>query len=209
VVFAESAARWLLVLHAILGVAVVAATTHLAIWLHRYRRGKSKRVAAIRRFSSIALALYGLSFMVGNVLYPSYKVGVRAQYLEDGSAVTRDWESRLARRQQLVRHYQEGMSLYGEAPTELAIPEVPEEPPLIARRTAKLARWFDVKEHWVAMGLVLVLAVFIILRAWNPQREGPVLVPLVAWMATLAAASAWLAGIIGLLVSSYRAVGSL
>ncbi|MBT8492082.1 MAG: hypothetical protein KJO07_03395 [Deltaproteobacteria bacterium] len=208
-VFAESAARWLLVLHAILGVAVVAVTTHLAIWLHRYRQGRHKRVAAIRRFSRYALALYLASFVLGNVVYPSYKVGVRAEYLEDGSASTRDWADRLQARRKLIERYRTSQRLYGEAAATIEVPQVPEEPPLVARRAAKLARWFDVKEHWVAMGLALVLAVFLILRVYNPQRDPQVILPLLTWMATAAAGATWLAGIIGLMVSGYRAVGPL
>ena len=207
-VFAEESARWLLVAHAILGVAVVAASTHLAVWTRAFPRGEFHRIAAIRRFSRISLGLYALSFILGNVLYPSYKVGVRVAYFDDGAAVTRNWENRSASRTRALERYRSTRELYPDTPrTSLATDSAPEEPPTIARTTAKVARWFDVKEHWVALGLILALAAAGILHGYNPKREGRAIGSLVFGFAVGAAASAWLAAIVGLVVSSFRAVG--
>ena len=174
----EAQARLLLVLHAILGAATVAASTHLVVWLRGYLRGKPQRRRAVRRFAWISLVLFGLTFLVGNLGYPIYKVRVRTGYLENPPAV------------------------------EAAMPGAgPAEVEAHFDRTANIARWVDVKEHWVSLGLMLTLACALILRRWEPSGEAAVIAPLVVGMAATAAATAWLAAIIGLLTSSYRAIG--
>jgi hypothetical protein len=174
----EAQARILLVLHAILGAATVAASTHLVVWMRGYLRGKPQRQRAVRRFAWISLVLFGLTFLVGNLGYPVYKVKVRTGYLENPPAVEAAMPG--AEPAAVEAHYQ---------------------------RTAKMARWFDVKEHWVALGFMLALACLLILRRWEPTGEATAIAPLVVGMAATAAATAWLAALIGLLTSSYRAIG--
>jgi len=174
----EAQARILLVLHAILGAATVASSTHLVVWLRGYLRGKPQRRRAVRRFAWISLVLFGLTFLVGNLGYPTYKVKVRTAYLENPPAV------------------------------EAAMPGAePAEVEAHYDRTANIARWFDVKEHWVSLGLMLTLACLLILRRWEPVGEAAAIAPLVVGMAATAAATAWLAAIVGLVTSSYRALG--
>ena len=174
----EAQARFLLILHAILGAATVAASTHLAIWLRGYLRGKPQRKRAVKRFAWISLVLFALTFVVGNLGYPIYKVRVRTGYLENPPAVE--------------------AAMMGAEPAAVQ-----------ARydRTANMARWFDVKEHWVALGLMLTLACLVILRRWEPVGEAAAIAPVVVGMAVTAAATAWLAAIVGLVTSSYRALG--
>ena len=174
----ESHARLLLVLHAILGAATVAASTHLVVWLRGYLKGKAQRRRGVRRFAWISLCLFASTFVVGNLGYPIYKVRVRTGYLENPPAVE--------------------ASMAGAEPA--AVQER-------YNRTARMARWFDVKEHWVALGLALTVACLVILRRWEPTGEAAAVAPLVFGMALTAAATAWFAAIVGLLVSSYRAVG--
>ena len=78
----DSAARWVLVLHTALGVGAVGAATHLVIWLRRYLRGQVGRRRSVVRFAWIVLVLQLSAFVAGNVMYPTYKVEVRAAYLE-------------------------------------------------------------------------------------------------------------------------------
>jgi hypothetical protein len=172
----ESEARLLLVLHAVIGAATVAVTTHLVVWMRGWVRGKFTRRRAVVRFAWMSLALFGATFVVGNLAYPIYKVNVRSAYLENPIALAAETETR-----------EEAAALYDE--------------------TERIARWFDVKEHWAAMGLMLALACVLILRRWDPTRHGPDLAPMVVAMAGGMAATAWLAGIVGLITSSYRAIG--
>lgn len=180
--FLEPYARLVLVVHAVLGAALVAASTHLVVWMRPYLRGKFQRRPAVRRFASIALVLFALAFTAGNLAYPTYKVRVRAGYLENPTAVAADLAVREPK----------------GADVDAALD-----------RTAKVARWFDVKEHWTAFGFTLALACWLILRFWDPVRDGAAIAPIVFGMAVGAAATAWLAAIVGLLTASYRAIGPL
>jgi hypothetical protein len=182
VLFLESHARLLLVVHAALGAALVAASTHLVVWMRGYLRGRFERRRAVRRFSLIAVALFGLNYTVGNLVYPTYKVRVRAGYLENPSAVEADLRAR------------------GASPD--AVDDALDT-------TARVARWFDVKEHWASVGLMLSIACAVILRFWDPVRDGRDIAPVVFGLALGAAATAWLAALVGLVTASYRAIGSL
>lgn len=172
----------MLVVHAVLGAALVASATHLVVWMRGYLRGRFPRQGAVRRFSSITLVLFGLAFLAGNLAYPTYKVRVRVGYLENPAAISADLAAR-------------------GAPAEEVAPALD--------TTSKVVRWFDVKEHWAAVGLMLALACWLILRFWDPARHGGGIAPLVFGLAVGAAATAWLGAIVGLVTASYRAIGSL
>ena len=70
---------------------------------------------------------------------------------------------------------------------------------------AKAARWFDVKEHWIALGILLSAAVLLVLSFWRLE-DGAVLSPIVLTMATIAAGTTWFGAIIGVLTAAWRAV---
>jgi hypothetical protein len=199
-VFGESVARLLLIAHTAVAVACVGASTHLVLWLRRWRRGQFDRVRAVRRFAAISAALYLVTAIVGNLLYPTYKVSVRVQFLDNPSEITREVEARQLARQRVESVYSDGAA----TPAATGPTEGP------AKTGAKMARWFDIKEHWVVFGAILALAAALILFAWNPKKDGgDALGQVVFWMAVAASATAWLAAIIGVSVSSYRAVGGL
>lgn len=80
-VFLESLARPLLLVHAVVGFAAVFAATHLAAYALVSREGRTHR-PQLRRFSWIAPAAVGLQFALGLLLYPSYRVHVRAADLD-------------------------------------------------------------------------------------------------------------------------------
>ncbi len=189
----ESAARWILVLHTIVGVAAVGAATHLVVYLRRYLRGQSGRRRSVLRFAWLVLALQLGAFVAGNVMYPTYKVQVRAAYLENASAITADEQ---AKQRELVRL----------AEREHAAPSEPTATVAIVKRAAQAARWFDVKEHWIALGILVSAALLVILWAWEPKRDGGVVSPIVMTLAVIVAGTVWLGAIIGVLTASWRAV---
>jgi hypothetical protein len=84
--------------------------------------------------------------------------------------------------------------------------ELAEEATAMPRTTNKVARWFDVKEHWVAIGLLASLALVLVLAFWDPQRDGPALSPVVVGLSLVIAGTVWLAAIVGVLTSAWRAV---
>ena len=77
----ESLARPLLLLHATLGFTSVGATTHLAVYSWLAARGH-RHSAALRRFGWLAPAAVITQVLVGLVLYPTYRVRVRALHLD-------------------------------------------------------------------------------------------------------------------------------
>jgi hypothetical protein len=80
--FLESAARPLLVVHALLGAAVLGSQTHHAIWSLRDWSRHEWLPRQARLFATVALILTGCQFTVGAILYPSYRVDVRAAVFE-------------------------------------------------------------------------------------------------------------------------------
>lgn len=216
--FAEEYARILLVVHTVVAAAAVAASTHLVVWLRELPRGqiKATRVAGTRKLAAIAAALYVVTVIAGNVIYPVYKVRVRLEYLENPGAMASELALRQAAGDRVRARYEAAVgkpqassdraqaaadrAQAADAGNDDAAAE-------LAHDGMKIARWFDVKEHWVALGMVLSLAVAVILRAWNPKRDDRAIALLVFLMATGAAAAAWIGGVIGILVASWRAVG--
>jgi hypothetical protein len=76
----------------------------------------------------------------------------------------------------------------------------------MVKRAARAARWFDVKEHWVALGLIVCAALVLVLSLWNPRRDGATLIPIMLGLSCIVAGTLWLAAVIGVLTASWRAV---
>ncbi|MDB4953274.1 MAG: hypothetical protein JWO36_843 [Myxococcales bacterium] len=188
----DSAARWLLVLHTALGVAAVGSATHLVLWLRKYLNGQSGKRRAVIQFSWLVLAFQVGAFIGGNLMYPTYKVEVRVAYLENTGAIAADAMARSKELEHLASR--EGTHAY-EAPATADL----------VKRAAHAARWFDVKEHWIAMGIFASIALLFVLAFWDP-RQGPALKPIVMSLALIAAGTVWLGAIIGVLTASWRAV---
>jgi len=206
-VFAEDWARELLVAHAILGGALVAATTHQVVWMRGFVRGDFARLRGVRRFARIGAALYISVFILGNFLYPAYKTRVRAEYLDEGAAVARDWEGRAQTRQSVTRRYESVRKLYPGTPTDSVATEAPPTPANLGYRAQQTARWFDVKEHWVALGAALSLLLVLVLRVWSPREHSSSIAKVVFGLAASVCACAWIGAIIGVVTSSVRAIG--
>jgi putative Ca2+/H+ antiporter (TMEM165/GDT1 family) len=192
-VLTESAARWLLVLHTALGVAAVGAATHLVIWMRGYLRGNYARHRSVRRFAVISLVLHALAFTAGNLMYPTYKVEVRVAYLENAGAIVADRSAHQAELDKI-------------ADRERA-PRI-EHPPAgdAVKRAARIARWFDVKEHWIALGLMASAALVFLLAFWDPRTDRTPLAPVALGLAVVIAGTVWLGAIIGVLTAASRAV---
>lgn len=190
----ESAARWVLLLHTALGVAAVGSATHLVIWLRRYLRGASGKRRAVVRFAWIVLALQLAAFVAGNVMYPTYKVEVRAAYLENAAAISAD---RAIRDRELERV----VVREGVPPGE---PSVTAD---IVRRAAGAARWFDIKEHWISLGILVSIALLVVLRLWRPEEDqGAAIRPVVLALGVIVAGTIWFGAIVGVITASWRAV---
>lgn len=211
--FAEQYARLLLVVHAILAATLVASSTHLVVWMRGFPRGAFQRLRAVRKFAVITASLYVATLVVGNVIYPVYKVQVRVGYLERPDTVVRDYQERIETGARLRARQAPALdnadvtpadATPGDAATADALARAAATLP---RQAARVARWFDVKEHWVALGMALSIGCALALLVWNPRRHGAAVAPLLFLMALGASAAAWLGAIVGIVVSSFRAIG--
>jgi hypothetical protein len=189
----QTAARWLLVLHTALGAATVAAATHLVVWMRGYLRGDFARLRAVRRFAWIVVALFACAFVAGNVMYPTYKVEVRAAYLEAPSAIAGDAQLR-ARELDRVAARERATTRESAATVDQI------------RDASAAARWFDIKEYWLALGLAVAAAVALVATLWDPRAGGAVIAPFVFALAVFVAATAWLGAIVGVMTAAWRAV---
>jgi hypothetical protein len=201
VILSEDAARWMLVLHTAVSVATVGALTHLVIWMRGYRRGDTTRHRSVKKFALIALALYATNFTLGNLIYPTYRTAVRAEYLDSPDEVVDD----AARRAE--SHARSADRNHAPAP-EVSEAKRDRAAKARADHAMRAARWFDVKEHWVALGLMLTAALTLILFAWRPKDDSGsrVIAPYTLLMAIGAAGAVWTAAIIGVLTAAWRAI---
>lgn len=205
----EAYARWFLVIHTVAAAALVAVSTHTAVWMRGYPRGRFNRHKGVRKLAGISAALFVITFLLGNAVYPTYKTRVRAEYLDSPQAVASDAELRRQGRAHLVEAENRRRQVMGEAPLPAAGPQPAPGATDGPRTTAKVARWFDVKEHWVALGMAMSIGLVFIVIVWDPRKQGASIASLVFALAVGTAATTWIGGIVGIVVSSYRAVGGL
>ncbi|MDB4930760.1 MAG: hypothetical protein JWM10_3244 [Myxococcaceae bacterium] len=71
-----------LVLHTIAAGALTGAVTHLALVLWRARRGRPNPRLQ-RLYPAVALGCYAAVYSLGTLIYPRYRVAVRAEYLDE------------------------------------------------------------------------------------------------------------------------------
>ena len=191
-------ARWLLIAHAVLAFAAVASCTHWCVYLWPLARGRYVRVRAVKRFGVIAMALYLVTMVGGLVLYPTYKAKVKLEFLTSSRAVLDDAAAREISAEALDARVEGRPARALEPGAVLRATEAAPE------RAEKIARWFDVKEHWVAVGAILGVATLIALLWWDPKRDGKGPVAFVALGAAGTTAVVWLAAIVGLVTAATR-----
>jgi hypothetical protein len=126
-------------------------------------------------------------------MYPTYKVEVRTAYLENREAIAAAQASHAGQLERIAAR--EGAA----APALTATGD-------LVRRAASAARWFDVKEHWIALGMLASLALVLVLGFWDPRAGGRELVPIVFGLSLAIAGTLWLGAVIGVLTASWRAV---
>lgn len=195
----EEHARLLLVAHAVVGAALVAVSTHLAVWAWRLRKRPRYRRSA-PWFAAVAAILYVLQLFLGNFLYPTYKIRVRAEYLDNPQAIARDVASRQTARAQIDKLA--GVPGAG-ARDPAALTAAKDEAISEARRAARI---FDIKEHLVGLALPLALACPALLWAAARAANRRIFENTALAFALLVAAVTWFAALVGLVVTSIRSV---
>jgi hypothetical protein len=187
VLFLESLARPILICHAIAAAVLVGSTTHHLLWCRHYLRGRYGQIKAEKRFATIAACAYLTTFTIGNLLYPTYKVRVRAEYLDNPPAIAA--EARLRAGEHRAVAESEG------GPAATTMPDL-----------TRVSHLFDIKEHWVALGCAASVLLWILSRKAHPREHAQVLT-LYLGLAAFACGAAWLGALIGLVTASYRSVG--
>ena len=183
--FLESHVQGLLLLHTISATILVAASTHHLVWCRGYFGGKFGRAPGEKRFALIAALAFVCTFVLGNVLYPTYKVRVRAEYLDSPSAVAADRVQRTAEAERLG---------HGAPPAATGAD------------LSSVARRFDIKEHWVALGCAASLILLLLSRLAHPSQDRRTLVFYLGLSVTVCA-TAWTGAVIGILTTAVRSVG--
>ncbi len=78
----SSARAMLLVLHAGAAIVLIGAATHHALQMQHYLRGDFRRVALEKTYAKVVSVAYVITFILGAMVYPSYRVQVRGLYLD-------------------------------------------------------------------------------------------------------------------------------
>lgn len=81
-IFLYGARRLLLVLHAAGSMLLVGASTHHALHMRHYLREKFVRVEQEKRWAKVVSIAYVFTFVIGALLYPTYRYHVRGLYLD-------------------------------------------------------------------------------------------------------------------------------
>jgi hypothetical protein len=76
------ARRLLLLLHAAGSIVLLGAATHHALQMRHYIGGRFGRVALEKTYAKVTSVAYAVTFAVGALLYPTYRVHVRACWLD-------------------------------------------------------------------------------------------------------------------------------
>jgi hypothetical protein len=209
----EESSLLLLVLHAIAGMACVALSTHLFLWLRRYFRGRASH-SAVRRFALWTLVAYGLTMVLGLALYPTYRTQVRAAYFDNPSAIQSQAKETAqaqanarARSHESLRFRRGEVAARSESEQQVSVSDID----LVKKVEwgARLSRWFDVKEHWAMVGLLLSLAILGMLATTRTSRDNKPVAGVIVGMALIATLGAWSSAIIGIVCTAARSVGAL
>lgn len=155
-VFLYGARRVLTVLHTAGSVVLLGAATHHLLLMRFYLRGRFERAALEKTYARVVCVAYAVTFALGALLYPTYRVHVRGYYLD------------------------------------LFAPEY--------------ARFFDVKETYASLALLVAAGLGALAYTWRP-REEPHVAPVVAGMSLVVCAVAWFNAVVGVLVMSVRGIG--
>jgi amino acid transporter len=81
-IFLHGARRFLLVLHAGGSIVLIGAATHHALQMRHYLRGRFGAERLEKTYAKVVSAAYLVTYAIGALLYPSYRVHVRGYYLD-------------------------------------------------------------------------------------------------------------------------------
>jgi hypothetical protein len=182
----ERYARLLLILHAVGAAVLCGAIVHTLLSVLRRLRGRPPwpRERALATTASLA---YLVTFGLGLLVYPTYRVRVRAEYFDSPRLAQAEAQARATLHAELRR--------------------TPRVVPIPPRSLAGAARLFDIKEHWIALVLPIAVGLLVLGRRAGRSPERRVVALYAGLCATLGAAS-FAAALIGLVTAAHRSVGA-
>lgn len=81
-VFLYEIRRLLLVLHAGASIVLIGASTHHALMMRHYLKGRFAYQRLEKTYAKVVSVAYVITFALGALLYPTYRVHVRGYYLD-------------------------------------------------------------------------------------------------------------------------------
>lgn len=81
-VFLYAARRLLLLLHAAGSVVLIGSATHHALQMRHYLRGRFGSSRLEKTYAKVVSVSYVITFIIGALLYPTYRVHIRGYYLD-------------------------------------------------------------------------------------------------------------------------------
>jgi hypothetical protein len=81
-IFLYGARTWLVVLHAVASIVLVGASTHHALSMRAWLRGRFPAPRREKRWARVVAVSYVVTFAFGAMLYPTYRYHVRGLYLD-------------------------------------------------------------------------------------------------------------------------------
>lgn len=220
----------LLIAHIVFAFCCVGLSTHLCLWLRPLLsnvplQSKKFRHRAVHRFAWMSALAWLLTMLSGLALYPSYKVRVRGEFLENPAAIVKNslLQAEAAKRSRAQN--EESRRFRSKTPGQLetqntrssnqAILSDTERNSALERgksnsqKAEKIARWFDIKEHWAFLGLILSITLALVLTQ-NSNKKSHSFPGLPLWslwsLSLLLALFSWSITLIGLLTASARSV---
>jgi hypothetical protein len=82
-VFLETLTKPLLIIHALLAIALVGATTHNGLLAIQHLRGNLKKIKLRQTYTEVVFWLFLVTYVFGLLIYPAFRVYVRAHYLDE------------------------------------------------------------------------------------------------------------------------------
>lgn len=166
----------LLISHAILGVASMFLALHLVVWTRGLFTGKPIRQKGTVLLSGWLAGCLAAQFLLGNVIYPEYRVQVREHRLESLTYMTQ------------------------KAQREGVLPEV------MIGRGERLARLFDVKEHAASFATVLGVLLFPLHRRRKKGERSESGDRVLFAAGVVVAGLVWFVGLVGLHITHFEAI---
>ena len=152
-------------------------------------------LGSLRAFARLAFLFYSATFVLGLVIYPTYKVKVRVGYFEKVESP------------RALSSEQADAGIRAQSTGQGLPPDHSHDLKLDSGRT--LVRLFDIKEHMAFLGWLSMALCFVGIRYWDEGVANAVYSNSMLALAGMACFATWWSGVVGLIVSASRSIAAL